>query len=136
MADRIAVIGAGQMGNGIAHVCAAAGLDVTMIDVSREALAQRARDDREEHGAPGAEGRAHRGRAHGRARRGSPASEFIAAAKNATVVIEAASENADLKFKLFEELDRIAPRRRDPRHATPAPSPSPRSPRARSARRR
>jgi 3-hydroxybutyryl-CoA dehydrogenase len=40
MADRIAVIGAGQMGNGIAHVCAAAGLDVTMIDVSREALAK------------------------------------------------------------------------------------------------
>jgi 3-hydroxybutyryl-CoA dehydrogenase len=37
------------------------------------------------------------------------ASEFIAAAKNATVVIEAASENAELKFKLFEELDRIAP---------------------------
>jgi 3-hydroxybutyryl-CoA dehydrogenase len=32
--DEIAVIGAGQMGNGIAHVFAAAGYDVAMIDVA------------------------------------------------------------------------------------------------------
>ena len=38
MADRIAVIGAGQMGNGIAHVFAQAGHDVRMIDVSSDAL--------------------------------------------------------------------------------------------------
>ena len=38
MSDRIAVIGAGQMGNGIAHVCAQAGHDVTMIDVNQGAL--------------------------------------------------------------------------------------------------
>ena len=38
--DRFAVIGAGQMGNGIAHVCAISGFDVTMIDVSSEALAK------------------------------------------------------------------------------------------------
>lgn len=38
MADRIAVIGAGQMGNGIAHVFAQAGFDVTIIDVSQPAL--------------------------------------------------------------------------------------------------
>ena len=30
---RVGVIGAGQMGNGIAHVCALAGLPVTMLDV-------------------------------------------------------------------------------------------------------
>ena len=35
---RIGVIGAGQMGNGIAHVCAVAGLDVRMVDVSEDAL--------------------------------------------------------------------------------------------------
>jgi 3-hydroxybutyryl-CoA dehydrogenase len=40
MSDVIAVIGAGQMGNGIAHVCASAGLKVTMIDVSEAALAK------------------------------------------------------------------------------------------------
>jgi 3-hydroxybutyryl-CoA dehydrogenase len=35
---RVGVIGAGQMGNGIAHVCALAGLDVTMLDVRQAAL--------------------------------------------------------------------------------------------------
>ena len=36
----IGVIGAGQMGRGIAHVCALAGLDVVVTDVSAAALAQ------------------------------------------------------------------------------------------------
>jgi 3-hydroxybutyryl-CoA dehydrogenase len=35
---KIGVIGAGQMGSGIAHVCAAAGFDVILLDVSDEAL--------------------------------------------------------------------------------------------------
>jgi 3-hydroxybutyryl-CoA dehydrogenase len=35
---KIGVIGAGQMGNGIAHVCAASGFDVILLDVSDEAL--------------------------------------------------------------------------------------------------
>ncbi len=36
--SRIGVVGAGQMGNGIAHVCALAGYDVVMTDISAEAL--------------------------------------------------------------------------------------------------
>ena len=36
--QRVGVIGAGQMGNGIAHVCALAGCDVTMLDIKDEAL--------------------------------------------------------------------------------------------------
>ena len=44
---RIGVVGAGQMGNGIAHVCAAAGYDVLLTDISQEALdAALARIDR------------------------------------------------------------------------------------------
>ncbi|ARJ66949.1 3-hydroxybutyryl-CoA dehydrogenase [Magnetospirillum sp. ME-1] len=35
---KIGVIGAGQMGNGIAHVCAAAGFDVILLDINEEAL--------------------------------------------------------------------------------------------------
>ena len=38
MTDRVAVVGAGQMGNGIAHVFAQSGFKVVMIDVSQEAL--------------------------------------------------------------------------------------------------
>ncbi|HMA03135.1 MAG TPA: 3-hydroxyacyl-CoA dehydrogenase NAD-binding domain-containing protein, partial [Gemmatimonadaceae bacterium] len=38
MSEKIAVVGSGQMGNGIAHVFAVAGFDVMMIDVSRPAL--------------------------------------------------------------------------------------------------
>ncbi len=38
--QKVGVIGAGQMGNGIAHVSAAAGIDVVMLDVKAEALAK------------------------------------------------------------------------------------------------
>ncbi|MEL6586514.1 MAG: 3-hydroxybutyryl-CoA dehydrogenase [Pseudomonadota bacterium] len=41
--DSIGIVGAGQMGNGIAHVCALAGYDVTVTDVSQDAL-DRARE--------------------------------------------------------------------------------------------
>ena len=37
---RIGIVGAGQMGNGIAHVCALAGLPVTIVDIKAEALAK------------------------------------------------------------------------------------------------
>ena len=40
---RIGVIGAGQMGGGIAHVCALAGFEITLTDISEEAL-QRGRE--------------------------------------------------------------------------------------------
>ena len=40
---RVGVIGAGQMGNGIAHVCALAGLPVMLLDVKEDALKQGAR---------------------------------------------------------------------------------------------
>ena len=36
--NKVGIIGAGQMGNGIAHVCAAAGFDVLLEDVNKEAL--------------------------------------------------------------------------------------------------
>ena len=37
---RVGVIGAGQMGNGIAHVCSLAGLPVTLVDIKADALAK------------------------------------------------------------------------------------------------
>src|SRR5271155_4644586 len=38
--NTVGVIGAGQMGNGIAHVCALAGLPVTIVDIKQDALAK------------------------------------------------------------------------------------------------
>ena len=40
MIETIGIIGAGTMGNGIAQICAAAGLNVTMIDISDAAVAR------------------------------------------------------------------------------------------------
>ena len=107
MADRIAVIGAGQMGNGIAHVFAQAGFDVTMIDVSADALAKgRATiagnlDRQIKKGTVTAEDKA---AILGRIADGSS----LDAAKGATLIVEAATENRDLKFRIFQDLDRIA----------------------------
>ena len=50
---RVGVIGAGQMGNGIAHVCALAGLPVTMLDVQGGRAGEGDGDDRPQHGPPG-----------------------------------------------------------------------------------
>ena len=108
MAEHIAVIGAGQMGSGIAHVCAASGFDVTMIDVAPNALAK-GRATIEKNLArqvqKGTLTEDARGAALGRLTQ----SGSLEAAAKANVVIEAASENAELKFKLFGELDRLTP---------------------------
>jgi 3-hydroxybutyryl-CoA dehydrogenase len=106
--ERVVVIGAGQMGNGIAHVFAQSGIPVTLVDVSRDAL-QRARATIEKNLArqvqKGTIDAAARDAALGRI----AVSDDLAVAKNATFVVEAASENAELKFKLFADVDKIAP---------------------------
>jgi len=106
--ERVAVIGAGQMGNGIAHVFVAGGHEVTMIDVSADALA-RAREtiarnlDRQVKKSAITSDVASAALA-----RVSTATSLDAAA-NASFIVEAATERTDLKFRIFEDLDRIAP---------------------------
>lgn len=104
---RVAVIGAGTMGNGIVHVFAQNGYDVAMIDVRQEALeAARAtiRGNLDRQIKKGALAETDRDAALGRI---SVATELDAAA-GAQLVIEAATENRDLKFRIFEEIDRVA----------------------------
>ena len=106
--DRFAVIGAGQMGNGIAHVCATSGFDVTMIDVSSEALAKgRATIEKnlERQVKKGALEAAARDAALARLKE----STSMDAVADATIVVEAATERKDLKFQIFRDLDRLAP---------------------------
>jgi 3-hydroxybutyryl-CoA dehydrogenase len=106
MTERIAVIGAGQMGHGIAHVFAQAGYPVTMIDVSADVLAKgRAAIEKnlERQVKKGTLDAGAKAEALGRL---SVSTELQAAAP-ADVIIEAATENADLKFRMFGDLDRM-----------------------------
>ena len=108
MADRIAVIGAGQMGNGIAHVFALSGHAVTMIDVSREALAK-GRATIEKNLARQVQKGAVDAAARDAALARLTESESLEPVGACDLVVEAASENAELKFRLFADLDRLAP---------------------------
>src|SRR5437016_9537641 len=105
--ERIAVLGAVQMGNGIAHVFAQSGFAVTMIDISSDALTRgrstiAANLDRQiKKGAlPAGDKDAILGRV--------ATATSMDAVGDAAIVIEAVTENRDLKFKIFADLDRQA----------------------------
>ena len=104
MAERVAVNGAGQMGNGIAHVFAQSGFEVTMIDVSPDALEKgkgtiAANLDRQIK--KGTLQAADKDAILGRIATQQP----LSAVKGASLIVEAATENRDLKFKIFSDLD-------------------------------
>jgi 3-hydroxybutyryl-CoA dehydrogenase len=108
MADRVAVLGAGQMGNGIAHVFAQSGVPVTMIDISDDALAKgRATIEKnlERQVKKGTLSQPDRDAALGRI----ATSTDLGAVSETSLVVEAATENTELKFRLFADLDRLAP---------------------------
>jgi len=102
----IGVVGAGTMGNGIAHVFAQSGWSVCLTDVAapllEKALATiRGNLDRQvKKGTVTPEAR---DAALARIATGTE----LAALQGADLVVEAATERQDLKFKLFEELDRL-----------------------------
>jgi 3-hydroxybutyryl-CoA dehydrogenase len=106
---QISVIGAGQMGNGIAHVFAQSGHGVTLIDVSQagldKGLATIAKNlDRQvTKGSLTADQKAET------LARVTTSTEIAAGVKNAELVVEAATENVDLKLKIFKDLDLHAP---------------------------
>jgi 3-hydroxybutyryl-CoA dehydrogenase len=99
----VGVIGAGQMGSGIAHVCALAGFDVTLSDVSAEqldkALATIARNmDRQV-----SHDRISKADKDAALKRIKTASDYSAFAK-CDVVIESATENEEIKREIFKTL--------------------------------
>jgi 3-hydroxybutyryl-CoA dehydrogenase len=107
MSEQIAVIGAGQMGGGIAHVAALSGYPVMMIDVADAAL-EKGRStiaaNLERQVKKGTIEATKRDEALGRIRTNTS----LDASAGAGIVIEAATERADLKFRIFEDLDRLA----------------------------
>ena len=107
MAERVAVIGAGQMGNGIAHVFAQSGFDVSMIDVSASALErgkQTIASNLDRQIKKGSLQAADKDAILSRV----ATAQSLDAAGGATLVVEAATENRDLKFKIFSDLDAAA----------------------------
>jgi 3-hydroxybutyryl-CoA dehydrogenase len=104
--NRAAVIGAGTMGNGIAHVFAQHGWEVALVDSVPAALEKATSTIR--------------GNLERQVKKGTLAAEAVSptlgriqagtsldAAQGAGLVIEAASENPAVKFALFEQLDRV-----------------------------
>lgn len=107
MSESIAVVGAGQMGNGIAHVFAQGSFPVTMIDVSQAAL-DRGRTTIEKN----LDRQVKKGTIDQAAKSATLSritlATDIAAARDASLIIEAASENIALKYKIFADLDKLA----------------------------
>lgn len=99
----VGIVGAGQMGNGIAHVMALAGYDVVLNDISEDALQaalaridknmarQVSRDLITEDAKQVAIGRI-------------KASQDVAEVGQTDLIIEAATENEDVKYKIFDGL--------------------------------
>ncbi|MDT3735284.1 MAG: 3-hydroxybutyryl-CoA dehydrogenase [Denitratisoma sp.] len=104
---KIGVVGAGTMGNGIAQAFAQAGFDVVMSDVAQAAL------DRAMNTISGSYDRLikkekmtaeQKAAALGRIKTATD----LAALKDADLIIEAATENLELKLKIFKQLDELA----------------------------
>ncbi|HEX7918230.1 MAG TPA: 3-hydroxybutyryl-CoA dehydrogenase [Gemmatimonadales bacterium] len=103
---KIAVIGAGTMGNGIAQVFAGKGNDVILIDVQQAALDKGLETIKGSLARVVKKGAMTEADAAATVARVKPATD-LSAAKDAALVVEAASENPAIKFSIFEKLDGI-----------------------------
>jgi 3-hydroxybutyryl-CoA dehydrogenase len=106
--SNVAVVGAGTMGNGIAHVFAQAGWETTLIDVSQEQLARglaTIKKNLERQEKKGAISHQLSADTVGRIRTNTS----LEAAKGAELVVEAATENPKIKFEIFAALCRLLP---------------------------
>src|SRR5688572_24702644 len=104
---RVAVVGAGTMGGGIATACANAGLAVSVKDTTQAALDAGFATIRRNYDATVKRGRLTEDAAAERIARITPVLSYDAVA-TADVVIEAVFENMELKTHIFRELDAVA----------------------------
>ena len=102
------VIGAGQMGNGIAQVAAASGLNVIMNDIQDEFVARGMATITKNLARQVDKGKLAADKKDeilGRIRTSTSLEDMA----SADFVVEAATENQPIKFKIFKDLDRICP---------------------------
>lgn len=105
----ISVIGAGQMGNGIAHVFAQSGHHVTLIDISQAGLDKGVATITKNLDRQVAKGSISEEQKAATLKNIGTSTDMAAGVKNAELVVEAATENVDLKLKIFSDLDASAP---------------------------
>jgi 3-hydroxybutyryl-CoA dehydrogenase len=108
-APRVAVVGAGTMGHGIAYAALLAGMPVTLSDSRGEALSAALARITELLARGVERGKLDRAASAAAAHRMRAAPDLAHAVADATVVIEAVSEDLATKQRVFAELDRAAP---------------------------
>jgi 3-hydroxybutyryl-CoA dehydrogenase len=109
MMKNVTVIGSGTMGNGIAHIFAQCGYSVNLVDVNENALQKALATitknlDRQVQKASISEDVK-----SSTLKNITTHTDLSKAAKNADLVVEAASENVDIKFRIFKQLDEVCP---------------------------
>jgi 3-hydroxybutyryl-CoA dehydrogenase len=109
MIKSISVIGAGTMGNGIAHVFAQSGFAVTLIDLKIENINKAIEIINKNFDRQIAKGTITQEQKKVALNNITTVTDLATGVKNADLVIEAATENTDLKLKIFKQLDNAAP---------------------------
>ncbi|MFN2440505.1 MAG: 3-hydroxyacyl-CoA dehydrogenase family protein, partial [Chitinophagaceae bacterium] len=107
--EKVAVIGAGTMGNGIAHVFAQTGFKVSLIDVSQDQLNKAIATITKNFDRQVAKGAATEEIKTKALKYIQTNTSLAAGVKDAELVIEAATENVDLKLNIFKQIDEQAP---------------------------
>ena len=107
--NNITVIGAGTMGNGIAHVFAQSGFQVTVVDISATALEKALSTITRNLDRLIKKERLTEDDKSATLNRLKTSTDMASALANADLVVEAATENIDLKLKIFQQLDEAAP---------------------------
>ena len=107
--QNISVIGAGTMGNGIAHVFAQSGYKVSLVDISEEALARGLKTITKNLDRMLAKEKISETDKQITLNNITTFTDTKEGVRDADLVVEAATENVDLKLKIFKALDEAAP---------------------------
>lgn len=105
----IVIIGAGTMGNGIAHVFAWKGFDTILVDISTDALQKALQTITANSDRMVKKGTITEAEKNDLLARLRTSNDMQAAVANADLVVEAATENTNLKLKIFADIDAAAP---------------------------
>lgn len=105
----ITVIGAGTMGNGIAHVFAQSGYEVQLVDISEKALEKAVATINKNMDRMIAREKISEADKNDALARLKTQTDMKTGVQDADLVVEAATENTELKLKIFGEMDQAAP---------------------------